>query len=51
MNDYCHLVLAEKQELLWRIKVEDRMALAIKMHNGEFLERQKHQNKDKLFQI
>lgn len=51
MDDYCHLVLAEKQELLWRIKVEGRVAMAIKMHNGEFLEREKRQNKNKLFKI
>lgn len=51
MDDYCHLVLAEKQELLWRIKVEGRVAMAIEMHSGEFLEREKHQNNDELFQV
>lgn len=51
MGDYCHLVLAEKQELLWRIKAEGRVAMALKMHNREFLGREKHKNKDKLLQI
>lgn len=36
MDDYCHLVLAEKQELLWRIKVEGRVAMAIECIEKNF---------------
>lgn len=34
MGDYCHLVLAVKQELLWRVK-EGRGAMSIIMHKEE----------------
>lgn len=45
----CHLILIEKQELLWRMKVEGRVTMAIKGYNANFLGKE-HQSKDKLFQ-
>lgn len=43
-------MLTEKQELLWRIKVEGRVTMAVKRYNAEFLGGEQLQNKDKLFQ-
>lgn len=45
-----HLVLTENQELLWRVRVEGRVKMAIKRYNAELLGGEPQQRKGKLFQ-